>query len=712
MFQHELPSLKGSEEDCIADFVLRKDARISYPGACSLEFQSIMQILTECLLRWDTKTQSAKGKGILGTVVAFAGADEEQGRKTLHRHWQIWVKEINQTVRDSLFHKDTKTRTDARNTFLKHIDDAICANYGSDLHITHKCVDKNENEILKSGIANNLFKDKDPRYFRQGRHQDLCNDVQGGIMYCGECNQTVSTVDIVNMSLQRWKDTLNPGKRAQLNRPDMNIPLSKARLDIAAYTTSYHMNGGCALEKDAFWGNSHVREILLKYRFEEHSYHHVASCFKKDCECRFMFPFMSTACTYIHEDKGDYNQNETLWYSLDGSVNSVYPFLVLPKRPMGCQFINAHNTTISQVLNCNTNIQIGDASQVFYSTLYTSKSTQEEDNEKQIRMGRAVIKRIKRVLEETPDTISENPQEVKEPSFAEGLSRVLSGLNAATTRNVISATMAHLIPSNNGSRFVYSHEFSDLLVNQMEATLEGQDITVRIRSSKYDEKIITWPESLADDYLHRPIDEEFEQMCLYEMTSRYKKSFKVNNPSKHKDNEGIGYNVKGANKYKLKESHPGYKFSHLTELKHPTIPKISLPRDKLCPIEELDLHSTNPDEITIEKREMYAKMALIMFYPFRELSDLTCIGESYWRTFHQELTSHHSKKVTKFWKKGFEILQNIQDRLTLQKHLKRPRDPIFMTTVNEKPNEDKKTKTQSTDENKVMDILQVGSLLK
>jgi len=291
---------------------------------------------------------------------------------------------------------------------------------------------------------------------------------------------------------------------------------------------------------------------------------------------------------------------------------------------MGCQFINAHNTTISHVLNCNTNIQTGDASQVFYSTLYTSKSTQEEDNEKQIRMG-----------EETSKTIIENPQEGKEPSFVEGLSRVLSGLNAATTRNVISATMAHLIPCNNGSRFVFSHEFLDLLVNQMEATLEGQDITVRIRSSKYGEKIIIWPESLADDYLHRPIDNEFEQMCLYEMTSRYKKLFKVNNPSKHKDNEGIGYKVKGANKYKLKESHPGYKFSHLTELKHPPIPKISLPRNKLCPIEELDLHSTKLDEITIEKREMYAKMTLIMFYPFRELSDLTCIGESYWRTFHQ-----------------------------------------------------------------------------
>ncbi len=45
-----------------------------------------MQILPECLLKWDTKRQTSKGKGILGTVLAFAGVDEEQSRKTLHQH--------------------------------------------------------------------------------------------------------------------------------------------------------------------------------------------------------------------------------------------------------------------------------------------------------------------------------------------------------------------------------------------------------------------------------------------------------------------------------------------------------------------------------------------------------------------------------------------------------------------------------------------------
>ena len=120
----------------------------------------------------------------------------------------------------------------------------------------------------------------------------------------------LSTIDIVNKALQRWKDCLIPGDRAQYNRPDTMIPLSKERLDMAAYTFSYHMKGGCVWETDPFWGNGNVRETLLRYRFEEHSFGHSASCFKKDCECRFLFPFMSTKSTYIHEDKGDKDQNK------------------------------------------------------------------------------------------------------------------------------------------------------------------------------------------------------------------------------------------------------------------------------------------------------------------------------------------------------------------------------------------------------------------
>ncbi len=137
---------------------------------------------------------------------------------------------------------------------------------------------------------------------------------------------------------------------------------------------------------------------------------------------------------------------------------------------------------------------------------------------------------MKRLLEESTsrETSSDGcNQATLEPSFCEGLCRVLSGLNAATTRNVISVTIAHLIPSNGGSRLVLSHNFSDFLVGRMEATLEGQDVNVRIRPGKVTNgKMTSWPDSLADDYIHCPQHQDFEYMSFYKMSRCYKKVFK------------------------------------------------------------------------------------------------------------------------------------------------------------------------------------------
>jgi hypothetical protein len=97
LYQHNLPSLQCSEADSFAAFVLQKDIRLNCPGAFSLEFQIVMQILMECMLQWDIKKKTTQEKGILGKVVPFSAADEEQHRKTLHCHWQIWVTEKNST---------------------------------------------------------------------------------------------------------------------------------------------------------------------------------------------------------------------------------------------------------------------------------------------------------------------------------------------------------------------------------------------------------------------------------------------------------------------------------------------------------------------------------------------------------------------------------------------------------------------------------------
>ncbi len=61
--------------------------------------------------------KSTRGKGILGTIVAFSSADEEQGRKTFYPYWQLWV--IEKTLQNCLFHEDITIRDRARKTFLQ-----------------------------------------------------------------------------------------------------------------------------------------------------------------------------------------------------------------------------------------------------------------------------------------------------------------------------------------------------------------------------------------------------------------------------------------------------------------------------------------------------------------------------------------------------------------------------------------------------------------
>ena len=58
-------------------------------------------------------------------------------------------------------------------------------------------------------------------------------------------------------------------------------------------------------------------------------------------------------------------------------------------------------------------------------------------------------------------------------AFTNDLCTMLRGINAATSRHVVSSPMAHLITSLDGARFEYSHEFVNFLVTQLDATLGG-----------------------------------------------------------------------------------------------------------------------------------------------------------------------------------------------------------------------------------------------
>jgi hypothetical protein len=173
-----------------------------------------MQIITDCMLRWDSKKQTSKGNGILGTVLAFSAADEEQGRKTLHHHWQIWVKEIDQTLRNCLFHEDISVKNTARIIFCKHINTVVTASYGSEFCIMHKCNNFNNDIISKHDTPEKSFQEQNASTFCRARYKELCSEIQGKVMSCSTCQKTISASDIVNQSLQQFKEHLILGERS------------------------------------------------------------------------------------------------------------------------------------------------------------------------------------------------------------------------------------------------------------------------------------------------------------------------------------------------------------------------------------------------------------------------------------------------------------------------------------------------------------------
>jgi hypothetical protein len=83
----------------MAEFMLRSTARAQHPdGLCAEEYQCIMDLVIKHLFNWDSKTQTSKGVGLFGELLAGCLATEEQGRKSINGHYLVFIKNWNQIM--------------------------------------------------------------------------------------------------------------------------------------------------------------------------------------------------------------------------------------------------------------------------------------------------------------------------------------------------------------------------------------------------------------------------------------------------------------------------------------------------------------------------------------------------------------------------------------------------------------------------------------
>ena len=88
------------------------------------------------------------------------------------------------------------------------------------------------------------------RSIARARHKETCKSVNAKLMQCPQCGETCSHHELVSNSLNIWRNTTSSLPSIDEDTPltidDDEVWPSRARLDIAAYTYSYHMPGGCA----------------------------------------------------------------------------------------------------------------------------------------------------------------------------------------------------------------------------------------------------------------------------------------------------------------------------------------------------------------------------------------------------------------------------------------------------------------------------------
>jgi len=465
--EHSLPTMEQIQDKdfCLLDLTTRKKLRSKHPGACTLEYQNIVQIVINILIGWNNKTGQGSN-GIFGIPLAYADCCEEQARYTLHSHISVWIKDFN-TVRNLLFCNDIDTSTKAKMELQKYFGMIAHASLG-DLYDYEINSVPSDNRRVKVGNTLVPPKDQDLRHMRHHVH---CQDLHGVVgykmtnSYCRPVGEN-NPLDVINTSMIVQNNT------NVLLGHETTVPgFTKEQNDALAYTYPYDMIKSdnmrpidCQTHGDSTASTStienalksfNMRHPLIQLRFNVHDCYHRPSCFKKGPECRTELPQKHKEIATIQFEKN----NTINWYFSDGSVRKIAPFKYYPKRNIGDQFMNINNDIATTVLACNNNVTSGDKACFFYVTLYQTKHNQKEEAFNYHSICLALSRRIKN--KQRLATQNENSEETTEdisPDFCEGLARMLSSLYGHTANNVLSSTMAAKLLLDE-SRFKFSHKF-------------------------------------------------------------------------------------------------------------------------------------------------------------------------------------------------------------------------------------------------------------
>ena len=365
-----------SESEILADFNVRREARAQHPGLCAEEYQRLMDLVIKHLFNWDTEKQENKGVGLFGEVTAWCLATEEQGRKSLHGHYLVFIKNWQRIMNTLQLQKDEKktastlhmTYNDAWRDAKAMFVNACSAELFSDFETTkplsgtpvfyhENCRSERNKKAMRFTV-----KPVEGQMLREMRHKTQCHVHKGQITSCKKCNRFFTMNEIVENALN-----VHLGN----NESIFSFPEKRCKpLDRIVYE----------MGKDFSWLEGEQYQQSLRYFVGNaitnvHLTTHANRCFKKGSECYANIP----------DSPSEYpimviNDDFDLWSDIWGNKEHRWMLRFQPKSEIEDVFMNVHNPVITKMIMCNNNVQVGmNGRSVLYSTGYQVKSQQKEE---------------------------------------------------------------------------------------------------------------------------------------------------------------------------------------------------------------------------------------------------------------------------------------------------------------------------------------------
>ena len=372
------------DSEVLADFKVRQKVRGDYPGLCAEEYGRIMDLVIKHLFGWDEANTKSEKIGLFGKVLAWCIATEEQGRKSLHGHILLFMKDWA-TVLDALHRRNNEVEeilsyTEAARVSKRFYKNACSANLFADFSAPNgvmcrqpvfhhdPCRKRRRPEEVRFTV--NPVEDQT---LRQMRHKRLCREHQGHIANCPKCKRRFTVKDIVENALNHHLDG-SPERAYEY--PDWTKRLDRNVFEMHKH---FEWNLGSDYEKARHYFASNALVNI-------HSVTHANRCFKKGAECYANLPD-----AVMEELKIFHNTDFDVWSNHLGEKTRKYMFRFYPRRNIEDVFMNTHNPDITALLGCNNNVLFGmNGCAVFYVTGYNCKSQQKEE--------RAVFNKVSEVV--------------------------------------------------------------------------------------------------------------------------------------------------------------------------------------------------------------------------------------------------------------------------------------------------------------------------